>query len=222
MLFLCWSGNAFWWTDSGIWNWTTTGALIATIVALEVNLKSYSQFLWKASKFIHTFIVLGNNIYNNNWRPMSSGRSQTFLFPQSFKLLKHLENQSSFCITLTAKSRKIMNCHWICVLFIFARQCIKFLEMWKRTDTPTNFRVCCIWWVIAELILDVQINSTGEFCRHTTEIPDGVFQFKLYWIWVLPQQNFQSWFCWKELLKKFPIEVEMLMTSLSHNYVVDV
>ena len=153
---------------------------------------------------------------------MSSGRSQTFLSPQRFKLLKHLENQSSFCITLTAKRRKIMYSHWICVLFIFARQCIKFLEMWKRTDTATNFRVCYIWWIIAELILDVQINSTGKFCRHTTEIPDGAFQFKLYWIWILPQQNFQSWFCWKELLKKFPIEVEMLITSLSHNYVVNV
>ena len=51
--FLCWSGSAFWWLDCGIWNWTTTGTVIATITALEVNLKSYSQFLWKLPKFIH-------------------------------------------------------------------------------------------------------------------------------------------------------------------------
>lgn len=55
---------------------------------------------------------------------MSSGRSQTFLFPQRFKLLKHLENKSSFCITLTAKRGKIMDGHWISVHFTFSRQCI--------------------------------------------------------------------------------------------------
>lgn len=46
---------------------------------------------------------------------MSSGRSQTFLFPQRFKLLKHLENKSSFCITLTAKREK----SWMAIGYLF-------------------------------------------------------------------------------------------------------